>query len=543
MQLHVISAVFVGYVARARRPVGMRVAATRAAPRQQPTGYDYCEPTTRFIRQPVDQFSYGAAAFDQKYLVCDKWYDRAKPPVLLLYMGGEGGIEGFFNDTTVLFSSIAPATNALVVFLEHRYYGSSQPTPKYDYLSMDQAMADAASFVVAFQSNASAPFKTFLFGGSYGGMLVGWFRLKYPHLSTGGVISSGPLNFNPYTGRQAQFWNATLHTFNKSSSSTCADAVTDALAAVQETEDVDALLDGFQVCPLTANHSLAYVRKALNMYLRGALSTLACVNYPYAWDLIAPLPARPVNAACERLLAKEGIAGLNDVRTLFLGADFGCRNIERELVSDGSQRNDLDMSPWNYQACTEIPMEPLTTDFQGFYPPDDESFTSGDYQRACTAAFPNARIPDVYGGGAQTRNVIPAKYGLTEMKLDEAVWQPLSRVVIVDHEYSTERHQPCFAMFQEDAASIPTQRTTPAFQRRYDPWRTGALDVRGGQRVLDFDTGAWTGANNSNEVYKIEPVPAAAHHQDLIAESSLDPPELLVARRAILSVLRGWAAG
>ena len=51
-------------------------------------------------------------------------------------------------------------------------------------------------------------------------------------------------------------------------------------------------------------------------------------------------------------------------------------------------------------------------------------------------------------------------------------------------------------------------------------------------------TGAWTGANNSNDVYKIDPVPAAAHHQDLIVALPLDPPELLTAREAILAVLR-----
>jgi len=510
--------------------------AVRGAALRQPTGYDYCAPAARSLRQPVDQFSYaGAATYAQKYLVCDKWYDAAAPPVLLLYMGGEGGIEGFYNDTTVLFDSVAPALKALVVFLEHRYYGSSRPSAGYDYLSIDQALADTASFLVSFRRNASAPFKTFLFGGSYGGMLVGWFRLKYPHLTTGGVISSGPLNFNPYTGRQALFWNATLHTFATSSGSpACAAAVTDALAAVEAAE-MGALLDGFDVCPFAANHSLAYVRKALGMYLRGALSTLACVNYPYAWDLIGPLPARPVNAACQSLLKESPIAALNDVLTLFLGATFGCRNIERELVLDppghSSERDpvsgplyqrqqqqqalgkldDLDMSPWNYQACTEIPMEPLTTDYQGFYPPDDESFTSGDYQRACATAFPGTRIPDVYGGGdsCQAQNVIPTKYGLTST-MDEAAWQPLSHVVIVDHEF--------------------------------DPWRTGALDVGAGQRVLDLSTGAWTGANDSNEVYKIYPVPAAAHHQDLIAEAPEDSPELLVAREAILSVLRQWAA-
>lgn len=81
---------------------------------------------------------------------------------------------------------------ALVVFAEHRYYGESMPYGmnsfddklKLSYLTSQQAMADFVDLIKYLRNGALSvgrrPNPVFAFGGSYGGMLAAWFRIKYP---------------------------------------------------------------------------------------------------------------------------------------------------------------------------------------------------------------------------------------------------------------------------------------------------------------------------------------------------------------------------
>jgi lysosomal Pro-X carboxypeptidase len=81
------------------------------------------------------------------------------------------------------------------VFAEHRYFGESQPfgadTPKYmDYLSSEQALADYATLIYGLRESLPAPDSAIIaFGGSYGGMLASWLRIKYPNA---GLFPSAP---------------------------------------------------------------------------------------------------------------------------------------------------------------------------------------------------------------------------------------------------------------------------------------------------------------------------------------------------------------
>ncbi|KAF0744030.1 hypothetical protein Ae201684P_003820 [Aphanomyces euteiches] len=88
----------------------------------------------------------------------------------------------------------------MLVALEHRYYGSSQPVPDWSkanlkYLSSEQALADITTFQDYFikqkQLSTSSPWVAF--GGSYSGSLAAWLKLKYPTRFVGSVASSAPI--------------------------------------------------------------------------------------------------------------------------------------------------------------------------------------------------------------------------------------------------------------------------------------------------------------------------------------------------------------
>ncbi|KAA8550274.1 hypothetical protein F0562_001958 [Nyssa sinensis] len=86
----------------------------------------------------------------------------------------------------------------------HRYYGDSMPFgSEYEafqnastlgFFSSTQALADYAQLITDLKRNLSAEnCPTIAVGGSYGGMLASWFRLKYPHISCGALASSAPI--------------------------------------------------------------------------------------------------------------------------------------------------------------------------------------------------------------------------------------------------------------------------------------------------------------------------------------------------------------
>ncbi|CAN0185478.1 unnamed protein product, partial [Laminaria digitata] len=88
----------------------------------------------------------------------------------------------------------------LLVAVEHRYYGKSNPgddwaTDSLRWLSSQQALADLSSFhgYLSDKEGLTGAEKWVAWGGSYPGMLAGWARLKYPHLFHAAVSSSSPL--------------------------------------------------------------------------------------------------------------------------------------------------------------------------------------------------------------------------------------------------------------------------------------------------------------------------------------------------------------
>ena len=89
--------------------------------------------------------------------------------------------------------------NALLVSLEHRYYGDSQPfdswtLENFEYLTSELALADIAYFIEAQNKELGYEADWIVIGGSYPGALSAWFKSQYPHHAVGSWSSSGVIH-------------------------------------------------------------------------------------------------------------------------------------------------------------------------------------------------------------------------------------------------------------------------------------------------------------------------------------------------------------
>ena len=309
----------------------------------------------------------------------------------MLFFGGEGSVENFYNATGAIFEH-AQALKAMVVFIEHRYYGESIPSEpanlRFHRLTVEQALADVAWYLHGLRKDLQCKdheCAVITLGGSYGGMLVAWFQQKYPHLSAGGIASSAPIDFYPQDGRQDAFWDASLHTFEAFGAQGCGQTLNDALALLRKTstssEGRQQITQRLGSCD-SLQAEITSGSKT-EFFIKGAVSTLAMLDYPVASDFVTTLPANPVKVACQRLSHPNLLQGLRQVLDLFLNATGGyrCYDFLAEMVgrpTTGTLHGPSippDMGPWQYQACNELPMQSLTTDGMGFYPAADDQMS------------------------------------------------------------------------------------------------------------------------------------------------------------------------
>lgn len=143
-----------------------------------------------------------------KYLIDESNAAGETDPPILFYCGNEGDIQTFYDNSGFMTKTLAVALKAVVLFGEHRYYGDSMPYGKDSftkdnvrYLTVDQTLMDYVKLIQAIKD--SNPLYTnspvFAFGGSYGGMLAAWMRMKYPHVIYGAHAASAPILFFPGT--------------------------------------------------------------------------------------------------------------------------------------------------------------------------------------------------------------------------------------------------------------------------------------------------------------------------------------------------------
>jgi len=169
---------------------------------------NYTQTQLWLTSQKVDHFNaVDERTFSQRYWIVENFVDAATGPLsVILYLCGEYDCPGVMP-TRLFPLELAYEHNALVVVLEHRFYGESQPfdsqaTGYLPYLSSRQALEDLAYFSTFIQGQINANYsmpagfysKWLVVGGSYPGAMSAWYRIKYPHLTVGSLASSGVVN-------------------------------------------------------------------------------------------------------------------------------------------------------------------------------------------------------------------------------------------------------------------------------------------------------------------------------------------------------------
>ncbi|KAF5822721.1 putative lysosomal Pro-Xaa carboxypeptidase [Helianthus annuus] len=157
--------------------------------------------------QTLDHFNFKSESyttFQQRYVLNRKyWGGTAKSFPIFVYTGAESSIMGDV-EYSGFEMTLASQFKGLLVYIEHRYYGTSMPFGSYEeayknantlgFFTSEQALADYAQITLHVKSNLSAEdCPVIAIGGSYGGMLASWFRLKYPHIVYGALASSAPI--------------------------------------------------------------------------------------------------------------------------------------------------------------------------------------------------------------------------------------------------------------------------------------------------------------------------------------------------------------
>uniref|UniRef100_A0A8D0H3L8 Dipeptidyl peptidase 2 n=1 Tax=Sphenodon punctatus TaxID=8508 RepID=A0A8D0H3L8_SPHPU len=322
----------------------------------------------KYFEQVLDHFNfqtYCAKTFLQRYLSTAKFWKKGLGPIFF-YTGNEGDIWDFAENSGFIIE-LAEQQHALVIFSEHRYYGKSLPfglqslqREKIGLLTVEQALADYAVLITELKKQyqvVDSPVITF--GGSYGGMLSAYMRMKFPNIVAGALAASAPMLSVAGIGDRNQFFQDVTADF-QNYNPYCVKAVR---VAFQEIKDLylngayDEISHKMSTCERVSSREDVY---QLFEMARNAFTMMAMMDYPYKTDFMGHFPANPVKVGCDRILTqRHHIEGLAALIGLFYNSTgrVPCYDIYKQYqhCSDPTGcGTGPDAEAWDYQACTEI---------------------------------------------------------------------------------------------------------------------------------------------------------------------------------------------
>jgi lysosomal Pro-X carboxypeptidase len=329
-------------------------------------GADNC--TTHWFTQFIDHYNFGtprgsngATTYQQRYLVYDRYYQPGGP--IFFYTGNELDITVFANTAGLLWQT-AEEFNAVIIFAEHRFFGRSQPCGGnfscFPYLSTQQALADYAVLLTNLTSDRyKDSVGVIAFGGSYGGMLSAWIRIKYPNIITGSISASGPIGMVSGAYRRSSYWQVITRDATRAggASPNCSWNVYRAIHAVIEElkteEGRQHVAEIFKTCQVP---SASNATDEMGYFIQAAFDLLGMGDYPYELNFIFgtydnPAPAWPMRVACEFM--KDSSADNETLMKNLVKAVSVVYNVTQDVTC-----NDININPttgmhWDYMVCSE----------------------------------------------------------------------------------------------------------------------------------------------------------------------------------------------
>ncbi|KAL3718004.1 hypothetical protein ACJRO7_003183 [Eucalyptus globulus] len=309
---------------------------------------------TFFYNQTLDHFNYrpeSYTTFKQRYIINSKYWGGANASApIFAFLGDELPIDsattnvGFMTDNAAEFK-------ALLVYIEHRFYGESIPygwtldkalkdANTRGYFSSAQALADYAEILLYLKQKLNAKHSPIIVsGGSYGGMLAAWLRLKYPHVALGALASSAPILAFPDIMPQDTFYSGVAKDFLEASFS-CHQTIRRSWEEIDrvasEPHGLAKLSKTFKTCrPLESSSQL-------KEYLKSVYAVSAQYNDPFR---------RPVEVICNAI---NGASPRNDtLRKIFAGLAASDGNSTCYINPPPTPPYQIDLG-WHWQTCTEI---------------------------------------------------------------------------------------------------------------------------------------------------------------------------------------------
>ncbi|XP_022084532.1 lysosomal Pro-X carboxypeptidase-like [Acanthaster planci] len=385
------------------RPVGLglglRVGSTASANCPDNKCHIY---ETYYIDQKIDHYSFVSDdTYKMRYLMAQQYWDKNGGPIFF-YTGNEGDITWFCENTGFMWD-IAPEFKAMLVFAEHRYYGDSLPYGKdsfkdrkhVGYLTSEQALADYAVLIKHIKASipGAANSPVVAFGGSYGGMLAAWMRMKYPDVIVGSVAASAPIwQLNNLTNCNAASSIVTKD-FTEVSP-TCSKTIRTSWATINKfgetPEGREQLRTSLRLCsPVETKYDVA----AIKGWLSETWFNLAMVDYPYNASFLEPLPAFPIEVVCSHIKTNNAsgvplLMELGAAVNVYYNHTGSTKCFNTSQTATGS----LGDLGWGFQACTEMVLPSCSDGKHDMFEPSPWVYK--EYVKSCQEEWNVTPRPD-----------------------------------------------------------------------------------------------------------------------------------------------------